>query len=78
VAVLVVYFLKSCDVEQKSVRPVGECRRRRPATAGTPVQILERFRRLLSTQSFNGLGPQACTLTISGGRSRCFRRARNG
>jgi GGDEF domain-containing protein len=34
----------------------------------TPVQILERFRRLLSTQSFNGLGPAGQgTLTISGG-----------
>jgi len=34
----------------------------------TPVQILERFRRLLSTQSFNGLGPAGLgTLTISGG-----------
>jgi PleD family two-component response regulator len=34
----------------------------------TPVQILERFRRLLSTQTFNGLGPAGQgTLTISGG-----------
>ncbi len=34
----------------------------------TPVQILERFRRLLSTQTFNGLGPGGQgTLTISGG-----------
>ncbi len=34
----------------------------------TPVQILERFRRLLATQSFNGLGPAGQgTLTISGG-----------
>jgi GGDEF domain-containing protein len=34
----------------------------------TPVQILERFRRLLSTQSFKGLGPAGQgTLTISGG-----------
>ena len=34
----------------------------------TPVQILERFRRLLSTQLFNGLGPGGQgTLTISGG-----------
>ena len=34
----------------------------------TPVQILERFRRLLSTQTFTGLGPGGQgTLTISGG-----------
>jgi GGDEF domain-containing protein len=34
----------------------------------TPVQILERFQRLLSTQTFNGLGPAGQgTLTISGG-----------
>jgi len=34
----------------------------------TPVQILERFRRLLSTQHFNGLGPAGQgILTISGG-----------
>jgi two-component system cell cycle response regulator len=34
----------------------------------TPVQILERFRRLLSSQSFTGLGPAGQgTLTISGG-----------
>jgi PleD family two-component response regulator len=34
----------------------------------TPVQILERFRRLLSTQTFQGLGPGGQgTLTISGG-----------
>ncbi len=34
----------------------------------TPVQILERFRRLLSSQTFNGLGPAGQgTLTISGG-----------
>jgi GGDEF domain-containing protein len=34
----------------------------------TPVQILERFRRLLATQTFNGLGPAGQgTLTISGG-----------
>ncbi len=34
----------------------------------TPVQILERFRRLLSTQTFKGLGPGGQgTLTISGG-----------
>ena len=34
----------------------------------TPVQILERFRRLLATQTFQGLGPSGQgTLTISGG-----------
>ena len=34
----------------------------------TPVQILERFRRLLSTETFTGLGPAGQgTLTISGG-----------
>jgi GGDEF domain-containing protein len=34
----------------------------------TPVEILERFRRLLATQSFHGLGPAGQgTLTISGG-----------
>jgi GGDEF domain-containing protein len=34
----------------------------------TPVQILERFRRLLATQNFNGLGAGGQgTLTISGG-----------
>jgi two-component system cell cycle response regulator len=34
----------------------------------TPVQILERFRRLLATQTFTGLGPGGQgTLTISGG-----------
>jgi GGDEF domain-containing protein len=34
----------------------------------TPVQILDRFRRLLSTQTLNGLGPSGQgTLTISGG-----------
>ncbi len=34
----------------------------------TPVQILERFRRLLSSQTFQGLGPGGQgTLTISGG-----------
>ena len=34
----------------------------------TPVQILERFRRLLASQAFTGLGPAGQgTLTISGG-----------
>ena len=34
----------------------------------TPKEILERFRRLLATQTFNGLGPAGQgTLTISGG-----------
>ena len=34
----------------------------------TPVQILERFRRLLTTQTFTGIGPAGQgTLTISGG-----------
>ena len=48
---------------------------RDPSTGGvigrppqTPVQLLERFRRLLSNQNFTGLGPAGQgTLTISGG-----------
>ena len=59
----VVFWEKEGPRQPKEPKPAGSSR-----TPQTPLDVLERFRRLLSTHQFHGLGPGGKgTLTISGG-----------